>query len=401
MGTVIRELFSGEVLYRQGDPSDCAWLIERGGIELTSEQGRRSVHHGTLGPGELIGELGMLDGQPRSATATARGDTQLLAIDHDQFLERLEGGDAIVRTLVLSLLRRTRAIIAAMPQEVQLPAEDMAVESKEERAGLDKIRLEARLRDALATKTLEVRYQPIYDIAEGAVRGYEALVRWQLPDRGAVSPAEFIKLAEETSLIVPVGEYVLDRVIEVLVALRDAGVSPLPSIAVNLSARQLVEPGMARQIVQRIDQAKLPAGTLKLEVTESRMLDYAPVAAVMQHCRAHGIPFALDDFGTGYSNLTHLHKLDFEFVKVDQAFARHMFDSERAMAIVQAIVAMAHGIGAHVVMEGVETVEQLERLRQMGVRYAQGYLIGQAAPTAAVLSGEAARGLQAKESALA
>ncbi|MCC8364308.1 EAL domain-containing protein [Lysobacter sp. A6] len=401
MGTVIRELFSGEVLYRQGDPSDCAWLIERGGIELTSEQGRRSVHHGTLGPGELIGELGMLDGQPRSATATARGDTQLLAIDHDQFLERLEGGDAIVRTLVLSLLRRTRAIIAAMPQEVQLPAEDMAVESKEERAGLDKIRLEARLRDALATKTLEVRYQPIYDIAEGAVRGYEALVRWQLPDRGAVSPAEFIKLAEETSLIVPVGEYVLDRVIEVLVALRDAGVAPLPSIAVNLSARQLVEPGMARQIVQRIEQAKLPAGTLKLEVTESRMLDYAPVAAVMQHCRAHGIPFALDDFGTGYSNLTHLHKLDFEFVKVDQAFARHMFDSERAMAIVQAIVAMAHGIGAHVVMEGVETVEQLERLRQMGVRYAQGYLIGQAAPTAAVLSGDAARGLQAKESALA
>ncbi|NUS61422.1 MAG: EAL domain-containing protein [Lysobacter sp.] len=401
MGTVIRELFSGEVLYRQGDPSDCAWLIERGGIELTSEQGRRSVHHGTLGPGELIGELGMLDGQPRSATATARGDTQLLAIDHDQFLERLDGGDPIVRTLVLSLLRRTRAIIAAMPQDVQLPSEDLAIESHEERVGLDKIRLEARLRDALDTKTLEVRYQPIYDIAEGAVRGYEALVRWQLPDRGAVSPAEFIKLAEETSLIVPVGEYVLDRVIEVLVALRDAGVSPLPSIAVNLSARQLVEPGMARQIVQRIEQANLPAGTLKLEVTESRMLDYAPVAAVMQHCRAHGIPFALDDFGTGYSNLTHLHKLDFEFVKVDQAFARNMFDSERSMAIVQAIIAMAHGIGAQVVMEGVETVEQLERLRQMGVRYAQGYLIGQAAPTAAVLSGEAARGLKARDVAIA
>jgi len=401
MGTVIRELFSGEVLYRQGDPSDCAWLIERGGIELHSEQGRRTVHHGVLGPGELIGELGMLDGQPRSATATARGDTQLLAIDHDQFLERLDGGDAIVRTLVLSLLRRTRSIIAAMPQEVSLPAEDVAVASKEERAGLDKIRLEARLRDALDTKTLEVRYQPIYDIAEGAVRGYEALVRWQLPDRGAVSPAEFIKLAEETSLIVPVGEYVLDRVIEVLVALRDAGVSPLPSIAVNLSARQLVEPGMARQIVQRIEQARLPAGTLKLEVTESKMLDYAPVAAVMQHCREHGIPFALDDFGTGYSNLTHLHKLDFEFVKVDQAFARHMFDTPRAMAIVQAIVAMSHGIGASVVMEGVETVDQLERLRTMGVRYAQGYLIGQAQPAAAVLSGDAARGLQAKESVIA
>ena len=396
MSTVIRELFAGEVLYRQGDPSDCAWLIERGAIELHSEQGRRTTLHGTLGPGELIGELGMLDGQPRSATATARGDTTLLAIDHDQFLERLDGGDPIVRTLVLSLLRRTRSILAALPQDVTLPAEDLATESNDERAGLDKIRLEARLRDALDTKTLEVRYQPIYDIVEGGVRGYEALVRWQLPDRGAVSPAEFIKLAEETSLIVPVGEYVLDRVLEVLVALREAGISPLPSIAVNLSARQLVEPGMARQIVQRVERAQLPPGTLKLEVTESRMLDYAPVAAVMQHCRAHGIPFALDDFGTGYSNLTHLHKLDFEFVKVDQAFARHMFDSPRAMAIVEAIVAMAHGIDASVVVEGVETQEQLERLRAMGVRYAQGYLIGQAAVVADVLSGQAARGLEAK-----
>jgi EAL domain-containing protein (putative c-di-GMP-specific phosphodiesterase class I) len=401
MSSVIRELFPGEILYRQGDPSDCAWLVERGAIELSSEQGRRTIHHGVLGPGELIGELGMLDGQPRSATATARGDTQLLAIEHDQFLERLDSGDPIVRTLVLSLLRRTRAILAALPAEVQLPPEDLATESHEERAGLDKIRLEARLRDALDNRTLEVRYQPIHDIAEGAVRGYEALVRWQLPDRGAVSPAEFIKLAEETSLIVPVGEYVLDRVIEVLVALREAGVSPLPSIAVNLSARQLVEPGMARQIVARAERAQLPPGALKLEVTESRMLDYAPVSAVMQHCRAHGIPFALDDFGTGYSNLTHLHKLDFEFVKVDQAFARHMFDSERAMAIVKAIIAMAHGIGASVVCEGVETIEQLQALRALGVRYAQGYLIGQAQPAAAVLSGEAARGLDARQPATA
>ena len=109
--TIRRELFAGEVLYRQGDPSDCAWLVERGAIELVSTQGRRSINHGVLGPGELIGELGMLDGAPRSATATARGDTALLAIDHDQFLERLDAGDPIVRTLVDSLLRRTRSII--------------------------------------------------------------------------------------------------------------------------------------------------------------------------------------------------------------------------------------------------------------------------------------------------
>ena len=386
-----RELFAGEVLYQQGDPSDCAWLVEQGAIELTAMQGRRAVGHGVLGPGELIGELGMLDGAPRSATATARGATVLLSIEHDQFLDRLDSGDPIVRTLVDSLLRRTRAIIASLPSDAALPAEDVACDDPEERIGIDKIRLEAQLRDAIDNGTLEVRYQPIYDIPAGRVASYEALVRWELPERGPVSPAEFIKLAEETSLIVPVGEYVLDRVIEVLTGLRDAGTAPLPSIAVNLSAKQLVEPGMARQIVARVQRAALPAGTLKLEVTESRMLDYAPVAAVMQHCRDNGVPFALDDFGTGYSNLTHLHKLEFEFIKVDQAFARHMFDSPRAMAIVEAIVAMAHGIGADVICEGVETREQLQRLRELGVRYAQGYLVGQAQAAATVLSGEAAR----------
>jgi EAL domain-containing protein (putative c-di-GMP-specific phosphodiesterase class I) len=391
-----RELFAGEVLYRQGEPSDCAWLVERGAIELVSVQGRREISHGVLGPGELIGELGMLDGAPRSATATARGATVLLSIGPDQFLDRLESGDPIVRTLVDSLLRRTRSIIASLPADVPLPAEDVSCDDPTERSGIEKIRLETQLREALDAGTLEVRYQPLYDIPAGRVTSYEALVRWDLPGRGAVSPAEFIKLAEETSLIVPVGEYVLDRVLDVLsglhaATLRDDSAAPLPSIAVNLSAKQLVEPGMARQIVARVERAQLPAGALKLEVTESRMLDYGPVHAVMQHCRSHGIPFALDDFGTGYSNLTHLYKLDFEFIKVDQAFARHMFEAPRAMALVESIVAMAHALGAQVITEGVETPQQLQRLRELGVRYAQGYLIGQAQPAAAVLSGEAAR----------
>jgi EAL domain-containing protein (putative c-di-GMP-specific phosphodiesterase class I) len=389
--SIRRELFAGEVLYRQGEPSDCAWLVESGQVELVSVQGRRTTRHGMLGAGELIGELGLLDGAPRSATATARSDCRLLAIERAQFLERLQAGDPILRTLVDSLLQRIRGLVANMPAEAPMPAEDVPCDDPIERSGIDKIRLEAQLRDALDAGTLEVRYQPIYEIAAQRVTGYEALVRWALEGRGPVSPAEFIQLAEETSLIVPVGEYVLDRVVGVLQALRDGGADPLPSIAVNLSARQLVEPGMARQIVARAERTRLPAGALKLEVTESRMLDYAPVGAVMAHCREHGLPFALDDFGTGYSNLTHLHALDFEFIKVDQAFTRHMFDSPRAMKMVDAIVAMAHALDAKVICEGVETREQLARLRELGVEYAQGYLIGQAAPAGAVLSGEAAR----------
>ena len=389
MDAVRRELFAGEILYQQGDPSDCAWLVESGAIQLSAARGGEAAVHGVVGPGELIGELGLLEGAPRTATATAQVETMLLAIDHDLFVERLDKCDPIVRALVGGLRRRARTLLAALPPEVAVPAEDLPGDDAGEKSGIDKIRLEAQLRDALHQEALHVHYQPILDIVTGKVASYEALVRWDLPGRGPVSPAEFIKLAEETSLIVPVGEYVLDHAIELLKQLHAKG-DPA-AIAVNLSARQLVEPGMARQVVSRIRRAGLPAGALKLEVTESRMLDYGQVASVMDHCREHGVPFALDDFGTGYSNLTHLHRLHFEYVKVDQGFVRSMFSSPRAMAIVDAIVAMAHGIGADVVMEGVETKAQLQRLRELKVRYAQGWLVGKAQSADAVLSGAAAR----------
>ena len=156
-----RELFPGEVLYHQGEPSDCAWLVEQGIVELTSLQGRRSTSLGLFGQGELIGELGMLDGGPRTATATAREHCVVLAIEHDPFLERLQDGDPIVRTLVDSMLRRIRGLLARMPHDAELPGEDVPMETPAQRAGIGKIRLEALLREALQDGSLEVRYQPI------------------------------------------------------------------------------------------------------------------------------------------------------------------------------------------------------------------------------------------------
>ena len=386
MATIRRELFPGEVLFRQDDPAGCAWLVESGEVELHAESGGSAKLQGVFGAGELIGELAQLDGAPYRATAVARNDAVLLAIDADQFAERIDASDPIVRAMVDSLRTRVRALQEALPRGTPLPLEDQPCDDPEDRAGIEKIRFETQLREALDTGTLEVHYQPIHDLEAGRIGGYEALVRWKHEELGQVSPAEFIRLAEETSLIVPLGEYVLDRAIEVLRGLHALHGDAVPSVAVNLSARQLVQPGMARQVVARATRAGLPRGALKLEVTESRMLDYGPVAAVMQHCRAQGVPFALDDFGTGYSNLTHLHELEFEYVKVDQAFCRNMLGSPRAMAIVEAIVAMAHGIGAQVIMEGVETRDQLAELRRMGVRHAQGWLIGKAQTPEAVLA---------------
>jgi EAL domain-containing protein (putative c-di-GMP-specific phosphodiesterase class I) len=175
---------------------------------------------------------------------------------------------------------------------------------------------------------------------------------------------------------VPIGEYVFDTACRAVRTLIDAGADPQPFIAVNVSARQLGQPELIERIVARVDSAGLPRNSLKVEITESQALNYDLVAGVIALCHGHGIKVALDDFGTGYSHLTHLHKLPFDTMKVDQAFTRSMLVEPRSMAIVEAIVRMGKAIDADIVVEGIETEPMLQALRDLGCDYAQGYLIG-------------------------
>lgn len=367
-------LTAGDCLFREGDPPTSAFLIEEGAIEVRAMRMGDPQHAmvlARLGPGELLGEMSVVDQSKRTATAVALVDSVLLVIDSEQIKDRLADADPIVRMLLDGQMKRYRSMLSLLRGNE--PGDHLAVPARDDEHGLSKFRLESHLRDALQRHKLEVRYQPILEIATNRVVGYEALVRWHHPTRGPVSPDEFIKLAEETSLIMPVGEYVFDEACAALESLR---ADPMPFVAVNVSARQLASPGLIQRVVERRDALALPPGCIKVEITESQSLDYLQVAEVIAHCHANHIAVSLDDFGTGYSHLTHLHQLDFDVIKIDQAFVRDMFESERAMSIVRAIVSLGHAIHADLVVEGVESQEQLALLRHMGCRYAQGYLIG-------------------------
>jgi EAL domain-containing protein (putative c-di-GMP-specific phosphodiesterase class I) len=379
---VHRRLQKGELLFREGDTPTTAFLIEVGEVEISTYREGRSTKLAHLGPGDLLGEMAVIDDSPRTATAIAILDCVLIPIDKAQIAERLDQTDPIIRALLEGQLKRYRGALAAMNGQVPIADEPPAAI---EMIGVSKIRLETQLREALTTGGLDLRLQPLLEVATGKIGGYEALVRWTHPERGAISPAEFIALAEETSLIVPVGEYVLDAAIRALIAFRDHGTDPLPFIAINVSARQLLEAGLIERILERTRVAGIPTGCIKVEITESQALDYKQVNEVIAHCHREGIEVALDDFGTGHSNLGHLHELPFDKVKVDQAFARNMMKDPRAMVLVESIVAMIHGLGADTVVEGIETEAQLDVLRRLGCRYAQGYLIGKPQPLADVL----------------
>jgi len=364
----------GEVLFREGDAPTTAFLIEQGEVEISTMRNGERIVLSHLDAGELLGEMAVIDDAPRTATATALSECVLFPIDRAQITERLAGTDPIIRSLMEGQLKRYRGALAAMQGQDHRSFDD--VDTPTERLGIGKIRLETHLREALVNDDLDVRYQPLLHVDTGRIAGYEALVRWTHPERGPISPMEFVALAEETSLIVPIGEYVFDTACRAVQRFIERGADPKPFIAVNVSARQLGHPGLIERIVSRVDAAGLPRGSLKVEITESQALNYELVASVIELCHQHGIKVALDDFGTGYSHLTHLHRLPFDTMKVDQAFTRSMLVEPRSMAIVEAIVRMGKAIEADIVVEGIETEDMLEALRRLGCDYAQGYLIG-------------------------
>jgi EAL domain-containing protein (putative c-di-GMP-specific phosphodiesterase class I) len=328
--------------------------------------------------------MSVIDEAPRTASAIALTDCVLLPIDRAQIAERLAASDPIIRSLLEGQLKRYRGALAAL-QGISRDFVDTS-DTPSEQLGIGKIRLETHLREALAAGGLDVRYQPLMHVASGRIAGYEALVRWTHPERGAVSPAEFVALAEETSLIVPIGEYVFDTACLAVARLHATGRDPAPFVAVNVSARQLAHPGLVERVVARIDAAGVPRGSLKVEVTESQAIDYQRVAEVIDLCHAHGSRVALDDFGTGHSSLAHLHRLRFDTLMIDQAFSRAMLEDARAMALVEAIVRMGKALGADLVAEGVEAEATLHALANLGCDYAQGYLIGRPQTLEALLA---------------
>jgi diguanylate cyclase (GGDEF)-like protein len=231
--------------------------------------------------------------------------------------------------------------------------------------------LEIDLRKALALKEFELVYQPQTRIEGDTVVGFEALLRWRHPDRGLVSPADFIPLAEEIGLITPIGEWVLRT------ACREAALWPDSiTIAVNLSAVQFRGSRLLDTVTSALAGSGLAAARLELEITEGALLeDTDAVLAVLNGLRELGVRVSMDDFGTGYSSLSYLQKFPFDKIKIDQSFVRSMASDRDSAAIIRAVTSLGSSFGMTTIAEGVETPEQLARIRAEGCTEAQGYLI--------------------------
>ncbi|WP_062226174.1 two-component system response regulator [Aureimonas frigidaquae] len=236
--------------------------------------------------------------------------------------------------------------------------------------------LEAAMRDALARGEFVLHYQPQVDIASGRISGVEALIRWQHPQRGLLSPLEFLGVAEETGLIAPISEWVLREACRQAQEWRHMGFDTL-TMAVNMAPVQFNYDDIPLMVSRVLQETGLPAANLELELTENTFFD--PVlnpSPRLEQLQAMGVRLTLDDFGTGYSSLLRVKMLPIDALKIDRSFLEAVPSSEADAAIVRAIIRLAHGIGLHVVAEGVERADQLEFLRKEGCEFAQGYYLG-------------------------
>jgi diguanylate cyclase (GGDEF)-like protein len=273
---------------------------------------------------------------------------------------------------------------AAMYRARALGAERHAVFDRSMHTeALRRLQLETELRRAVDRGEFRVFYQPVVELETGRTRGWEALVRWEHPERGRVAPEEFISVAEDTGLIVPLGRWVLGEACRQLRAWQDErGPAEPLFVCVNLSARQFLDPRLPVDVEAAVTDARLPAGSLKLELTESTVMrDPQAASALLRRLRGLGIQVYLDDFGTGYSSLSHLHQLPLDGLKIDRSFVRGTVDA----AVVQTILTLAQSLGVGVVAEGIEEPAQLAALRAMGCRLGQGYLFSRAVDPASVV----------------
>lgn len=369
---------SGAIIFQEGDIGRDAYLIEKGRVNIcrTNEQGKNIVLR-VLEEGEIFGEIALIDNQPRTASAVAATETVLIPINNKLFFDKLNHTDPLLAHLLGLVVSRFR-----VSNSGQSPHTDNAIAGHMTALhdyAVSNIRSSQDMSESIDRGEFVVYFQPVTHMSDRSLAGFEALVRWNKPGAKIVGPSEFISLAEDTGLIVPLGRMITSKALDGLKFLQATMNAQHPGkeqlfISINLSARQLFEPGELDVLLDIVKQSNVPSHQVKMEITESMMMGNVEEAIQSMHrIKQAGLLLAIDDFGTGYSSLSYLEQMPLDNLKIDRSFVLAMRRKESGQRIARAITALAHELGMDCIAEGVEDAIDEQALKKMGCRYGQGY----------------------------
>ena len=379
-----REVFAaGEQIFKEGDAGDCAYLIERGIVEVIAIEHGSERRVSLIGKGELFGEVALLDHHPRTATVRAVDKAVLVPIRRKLVEELLLKCDPILKHLLLLVLERFRSSQGAVAP--QASTKDLQEQSIRRNAlkgeATHKLSLAHGITRALTNSEFELYYQPICSLHDGRVAGFEALIRWHHPTEGMIPPMDFLWIAEHTGLIRDIGLWTLERACRDWPTLRRYTNFEMPFISVNLSPTQLVSEALVTDVKDIIALHSMEITELKLELTETAMVEHPELALkILNKLIGLGSVLALDDYGTGHSGLNHLQRYPIGTLKIDRAFIAPMLESAQSHEIVRSSIDLAHSLGMNVVAEGVEAKDVGAKLLEMGCDFGQGWYYGRPAP---------------------
>lgn len=390
MSSSKKKFKSGAILMREGDRGDCAYIIEKGAVEILIQKEGQLLQIGTRGAGSIIGEMAMVDDKPRTATVRALEDCEVLELSRDEFSRRVDAADPALKMVMRVIMTRYRDMIARtdgfrIPTGVPR-AEDFENDDKIRDVALNAIKIDHDLREALKKDQLLLFYQPIIDLQKVKVAGFEALMRWKHPEKGMISPGIFIPVAEESGFIVELSKWALGVSCEAAKQFEKEANPTLITdkpmfVSVNFSVKDFSDRDFFEQVQSTLKTHGTRPDQIHLEITESLLME-APESSktALEKCRALGLPISIDDFGTGYSSLSYLHFFPIDTLKIDQTFIRSMSSHEGSMVLVKSIIALARNLNMQLIAEGIETEQEARIVRDLGCEKCQGFWFAKPMP---------------------
>lgn len=368
------------ILFSQGENGDKAYIIEKGRVLIYLTKDGEDFPLSILGEGEIFGEMAILDNQSRSASAKTLDEASLIVVTKDQLMERVQAADTVVRLLLRVLLKRLRAqndLIVVQPKKKVFNTEKA---KKEDIQAVERIKLEAKIAQAFQNKEFVMFYQPILDLKTDKITGAEALIRWFPPTGEQISPAVFMDVVENSSMIIPFGKWIVEQCFNDLKKIQSITQQNHFSVSINISGKQFNNLDFLNDVEVLRKKFDLVSGDIKLEMTERVMMDGNLALDTLVRFDELGYKLSIDDFGTGFSSLQYLFRMPLDNIKIDRSFVRDMLKDDKALAIVKSLIYLAQSLKMQVVAEGIEKEEEKNLLKALGVDFGQGFLFSKAIP---------------------
>lgn len=388
-----RTVPEGTVIFHEGETGQCAYVIERGTVEISTQVGSEKMVIARRVAGEIFGEMAVVDNRPRTATVTAVTECELLTLSANQLQDRLNTLDPVLRMVLTVILDRFRDTMQRFKSEaignllpyVPSPSVDIESRLQAHKEAIERLELEQSLKKAISRNELVLHFQPLICCKTGRIASFESLVRWMHPNHGLVPPSAFIAAAEQSGLICEISRYVIDKACETLTVLRAegqaCGTAEDLGISVNVTARDFAEANFLEHVRSCLERHKTEPRALSLEITESMLIKNPEVTLrTLKRCRDIGLSISIDDFGTGYSNFSHLHRFPVDSLKIDRSFVAENLGDGSGKEMVRALIALGHSLGLKVVAEGIEHPHQASVLQLFGCDYFQGFLFSRPLP---------------------